>query len=471
MKFLEYDQQVADLERMLQEKEQELKDKDFQMNNLGYKQRYEDSQKELNENQRKLYDTEQQLREAQMLLGKHEEKDKQVHHRLLQSQSFFNQALKAAHKIQSLLTLGQHQSNRALNLLNDPIEEFNATTESPSFAVHDGQRSNKRALSTPEAYTHFTFSCLPRMAGANPNRILPLHHSVRFFLLSNRARRKTNLWGLYCRPFAPHLRAFTLYSSRDDYRAAINMENNDSLGVTSDEYNLSRNYFSREISTGNSQWRSSQVDSALSSFEEAKKVISAQAIHEIHKYLKSGRWIHDALTASRHPAYKTMKGHSGGNSKGVPLFYYPYFFVLQAIFPPSDPLSIVCEDIGRHWGLRVSVYEPFYPRLQDSEKEMVLTMGKSPRPQRQVEHPSQSQYSPALFTPTQDGNPEMEDQKDSIQVATDTARTSLPVPTSASDTLRNYDQELASVRASIQSDIEQRFAKFRAQIQQDAAEP
>ncbi|KAF5693069.1 hypothetical protein FDENT_2329 [Fusarium denticulatum] len=248
------------------------------------------------------------------------------------------------------------------------------------------------------------------------------------------------------------------------------MENNDSSPAASDEYNLNRNHFSREISTGNSQWRSSQVDSVLSSFEDAKKVMSAQAIHEIHNYLKTGRWIHDALTASRHPAYKSMKGHSGGH-RGAPLLYYPYFFILRAIFPPSDSLASLCEDVSRYWGLRVNVRDPFYPRLQDSEKEMDLIMGKVSHPQTQVERPSQSRYSPALFTPTHGDNSEMEDQKDSVQVATDTAPIPLPVHTSASDTLRNYDEELASVRASIESDVEQRFAKLRAQIQQDTAEP
>ncbi|SCV61228.1 uncharacterized protein FFFS_15797 [Fusarium fujikuroi] len=45
-KFLEYDQRVADLECEVQEKEQELKDKDFQMNTLEYKSRYEKSQQQ-----------------------------------------------------------------------------------------------------------------------------------------------------------------------------------------------------------------------------------------------------------------------------------------------------------------------------------------------------------------------------------------------------------------------------------------
>ncbi|KAF5561159.1 hypothetical protein FPHYL_6347 [Fusarium phyllophilum] len=230
------------------------------------------------------------------------------------------------------------------------------------------------------------------------------------------------------------------------------MEDNDSSPAASDEYNLNHGDFSREITTGHSQWRSSQVDSVLASFEEAKKVMSAQAIHEIHNYLKSGRWIHDALTASRHPAYKTMKGHSGGNSKGKLLFYYPYFFVLQAIFPPSDPLSIVCEDMSRYWGLRVNVHDPFYPRLQDSKREMDLIMGKIPHLRTQVERPSLNQSSNTVFTPTHDGNSEMEDQEGSIQVVTDIARASQPVPTSASDTLRNYDEELANFRSENDSE-------------------
>ncbi|CVL01999.1 uncharacterized protein FMAN_08121 [Fusarium mangiferae] len=245
------------------------------------------------------------------------------------------------------------------------------------------------------------------------------------------------------------------------------MEDNNSYRAVNAEYSLTRQDFSHEISTGNSQWRSSQVDRVLSSFEEAKKVMSELAIHEIHKYLKSGRWIHDALTVSRHPAYKAIKGYSGGNSRGFSLFYYPYFFVLQATFEPSETLGNLCEDIGRHWGLRVNAYEPFYPRPQDPEREINLIFGKDPLPRRQVERSSQSTYSPAVFTLNRHGNFDVEDPKDSIQEANDTIRTSQSVPASASDTLRNYDEELASFR----SEVEQRFAEFQTQIQQDAAGP
>ncbi|KAF5626768.1 hypothetical protein F25303_11010 [Fusarium sp. NRRL 25303] len=237
----------------------------------------------------------------------------------------------------------------------------------------------------------------------------------------------------------------SLSSFRDDHRAAINMEKNKSRHTANAKYNLTRLDFFHEISNGDSQWRSTQVDRVLSSFQEAKKIMSTQAIHLIHEYLKSGRWIHDGLTASRHPAYKVMKGHSGGNG-GRPLLYYPYFFVIQAIFPSTDALRIVCEDIGRHWGVRISIHEPFYPHLQDSEREMDLIMGKNPCPRGQVEHPSRSPYSPAIFTLNRHGDFDMEDPADSIQVANDNARTSQPVPTSASDTLRNYDEELTKRR-------------------------
>ncbi|KAG5758806.1 hypothetical protein H9Q72_013070 [Fusarium xylarioides] len=71
-RFLEYDQRVADLERMVQEKEQELADKDIHMSNLGYKQLFKNAQ-------RQLEDMHHQYRESQMLVSKYEEKIKHLH--------------------------------------------------------------------------------------------------------------------------------------------------------------------------------------------------------------------------------------------------------------------------------------------------------------------------------------------------------------------------------------------------------
>ncbi|KAL5585453.1 hypothetical protein FOVSG1_014842 [Fusarium oxysporum f. sp. vasinfectum] len=144
-KLKEYEQYIENLEQTVKEKEEEVKDRDFQLNNLGYKRRFEDAQQQLHETQQELQDMHHRYRESQMLLSKYEEKAKQVHHHISQSQSFSNRALEAASKIQSLLALGQQQSNKVLNLLSDPIEEFNAAAESSGLAVHDGQRTNKRA--------------------------------------------------------------------------------------------------------------------------------------------------------------------------------------------------------------------------------------------------------------------------------------------------------------------------------------
>ncbi|KAF5634605.1 hypothetical protein F52700_5798 [Fusarium sp. NRRL 52700] len=141
MKFLEKEQRIADLERKLKEKEQELKDKDFQMDNLGYKQRYEQAQEQNLEAQRALRDTRQRCRELEGLLNKYEEKSKQLKHQLLQSQENSNRSVTAALQAQGLL---QQQLGKSLNLLSEPIDEFNATPEGSGFAALD-QRANKRS--------------------------------------------------------------------------------------------------------------------------------------------------------------------------------------------------------------------------------------------------------------------------------------------------------------------------------------
>ncbi|PNP61142.1 hypothetical protein FNYG_14230 [Fusarium nygamai] len=122
---------------MVQEKEPELEDKDTHMSNLGYKQLFKNAQ-------RQLEDMRHRYRESQMLVSKYEEKNKQLQHQLLQSQVISNRALTVASQTQDLLNLGQQQSDIALSLISEPIEEFNATAEGSGFAAHDGQRVNKR---------------------------------------------------------------------------------------------------------------------------------------------------------------------------------------------------------------------------------------------------------------------------------------------------------------------------------------
>ncbi|KAF5614220.1 uncharacterized protein FSUBG_100 [Fusarium subglutinans] len=176
-------------------------------------------------------------------------------------------------------------------------------------------------------------------------------------------------------------------------------------------------------------------------------------------------WIRDSRPPSNHVTYHAIKQKSSGSGGSM---YYPYFFVFQAIFPSSKALGGICGDVGRHWDAQVSKDKPFYPHLDNSEIELHLIKGKDPASLRQDEHPSQSQDTPAVFTPTHGGKSEVEDQNDGIQVATGTAcTTSQPVPISASDPLRNYDEEQANFR----SEPERRFAEVQAQMQQDAIEP
>ncbi|RKL23195.1 hypothetical protein BFJ68_g1399 [Fusarium oxysporum] len=143
-------QRNADLQRQVQEQTKLRRHAEHQtkMSQNRLKERQEqlqDAQDQLHETQQELQDMYHRYRESQMLLSKYEEKAKQVHRHISQSQSFSNRALEAASKTQSLLALGQQQSNKVLNLLSDPIEEFSAAAESSGLAVHDGQRTNKRA--------------------------------------------------------------------------------------------------------------------------------------------------------------------------------------------------------------------------------------------------------------------------------------------------------------------------------------
>ncbi|ENH74539.1 hypothetical protein FOC1_g10009958 [Fusarium oxysporum f. sp. cubense race 1] len=150
VQLLDSQQRNADLQRQVQEQTKLRRHAEHQtkmsQNRLKERQeQFQDAQDQLHETQQELQDMHHRYRESRMLLGKYEEKAKQVHHHISQSQSFSNRALEAASKTQSLLALGQQQSNKVLNLLSDPIEEFNAAAESSGLAVHDGQRTNKRA--------------------------------------------------------------------------------------------------------------------------------------------------------------------------------------------------------------------------------------------------------------------------------------------------------------------------------------
>ncbi|KAF4436336.1 hypothetical protein FACUT_6500 [Fusarium acutatum] len=109
--------------------------------------------------------------------------------------------------------------------------------------------------------------------------------------------------------------------------------------------------------------------------------MSRQAIAEIYECLGQGEWIHDAKLASCHPAYARFMG-KGRFDKSL---YYPQFFVIQAIFVPDPKGRGILEsvvnlyaEVSKHWGMQATPGVPFFPRLDDSERELRLLLGNHP---------------------------------------------------------------------------------------------
>lgn len=97
-----------------------------------------------------------------------------------------------------------------------------------------------------------------------------------------------------------------------------------------------------------------QIARVRNSFDQAKAVMSRQAIAEIFEYLKQGEWIHDSKLASGHPAYARFMG-KGKYEKSL---YYPQFFAIQAIFIPDPKGRGILEsvvnlyaEVSKHWGM------------------------------------------------------------------------------------------------------------------------
>ncbi|KAH6969165.1 hypothetical protein DER45DRAFT_532806 [Fusarium avenaceum] len=149
------------------------------------------------------------------------------------------------------------------------------------------------------------------------------------------------------------------------------------------DHTLTPYYFEKEINMGDTHWRRTQVARVLESFEAAKRVMSRQGIHQVCRFLEAGRWISERSKISDNIAYRALKQQGG--YEGHPSFYYPRFFVVQAIYGSSNtpiPGCFIkyCLDMSHHWGIQINPSEPFYPRLEDSEKELALMKGVYPEP-------------------------------------------------------------------------------------------
>jgi hypothetical protein len=152
------------------------------------------------------------------------------------------------------------------------------------------------------------------------------------------------------------------------------------------DHTLTRSQFQTKTPMGNTPWRNVQVTRVLMSFEAAKRVMSQEGIHQVFEFLKTDRWISERPNISSHIAYRALKNER--SYKKHPRFHYPRFFIIQALYgstnlPIPDCFIKLCLDMSHHWGIRIDPRKPFYPRLEDSEKELALMRGVYPEPLEQ----------------------------------------------------------------------------------------
>ncbi|KAF4344175.1 hypothetical protein FBEOM_1853 [Fusarium beomiforme] len=249
------------------------------------------------------------------------------------------------------------------------------------------------------------------------------------------------------------------------------MDHNNSTPPSRCDFTLTAEDFLEETSKGDKKWRRTQVRRVLVAFDEAKEVMSRRAIRELFKYLETGNWVHDAQCTSDHPLYKRIKGQSGYNG-GKPLLYYPIFFVLRAIYGSKNAVEGLYQDMSRHWGVQIDMHKPFYPRLEDSERELPLILGHKPDHVKltHLDEPEESYISEPSFTSSifsvvdLPHSSDVDDSKSDISAAADMNNVTEPESTSNGHVLQNYEDQLSIIR----NDFEQRFTEFQTQLKNDA---
>ncbi|KAG7413701.1 hypothetical protein Forpe1208_v007114 [Fusarium oxysporum f. sp. rapae] len=204
------------------------------------------------------------------------------------------------------------------------------------------------------------------------------------------------------------------------------------------------------------RWRRTQVYMVLRSFAKAKEVMSDRAINELCEYLKRGTWNSTARNASGHPCYKHFKGTSPCPSPFAGP-YYPYFFIIQALFPLGEALKGMYRDMSDLWEMDLDPTRPFFPRLADSYREFSLIMGQKPSPQVPV---------PELVTmPSADQpqSPKVKAEQDSEEDNHTVKRKARPEIFSDNNSPNNNGGQLTSIR----SNIKQEPSDFQAQLHKD----
>ncbi|KAF5724388.1 hypothetical protein FMUND_844 [Fusarium mundagurra] len=219
------------------------------------------------------------------------------------------------------------------------------------------------------------------------------------------------------------------------------------------DINMFRTKWEKEGNDRKRKWRRTQAYMVLRSFAKAKQVMSDRAINELCEYLKRGSWNSTAGNASTHPCYKHFKSTSPCPSPFAGQ-YYPYFFVIQALFPLGEALKGMYRDMSDLWGMDIDPTRPFYPRLADSDREFSLIMGVKPPT------PAHIPGSVPLLAADQPQSPKVKAEQDSGEDDHALERKAQPEKSSSNNPPDNNGERLASMR----SDIKQEPSEVQAQL-------
>ncbi|GKU02302.1 hypothetical protein FLAG1_02759 [Fusarium langsethiae] len=208
----------------------------------------------------------------------------------------------------------------------------------------------------------------------------------------------------------------------------------------------------------------SHVAKGRTSYENAKACMSrqGQGVHSLYRHLTTYEWVSATTNPKNHSAYRSFNWYLLSNDD-CPIFHYPHFFVIQALFPESDAVKSMYSDLECHCGVRLDFTQSFYPRLDENpEEERKLIMGLT------LNEGDPFNFSvPSKLLGLSKSRPSYYPGLSTGQNFVDTSEPSNTLPTtgnqvasksSSNNVLRNYKEQLSS----IQSDFNKRLSDFQS---------
>ncbi|KAI8718009.1 hypothetical protein NCS52_00878500 [Fusarium sp. LHS14.1] len=124
------------------------------------------------------------------------------------------------------------------------------------------------------------------------------------------------------------------------------------------------------------QWRRECVKKVLKAYGKIKSSMSPSTRQELYTYIRRGEWIRSARSPSNYALYRSLKGQIP--TRGHGRLYYPHLFVCHAIWGPEDWVVRLLYEFSAHWGVLFNMDKLTYPKIDDSNKEYLLFLGKTP---------------------------------------------------------------------------------------------